>query len=120
MQKLLLTEQRRALQANYRWNAVRIGKGEDTADLKPVVKLFTPWGGATWLFSELSTEDNDQLFGLCDPGLGSPELGYASLNEIAGVRGPGGLRIERDMHARLDKPLSFYAQAAQLARRITV
>jgi len=49
-------------------------------DLIPAVKLFDPCGGGTWLFTEL--RGNDQLFGLCDPGLGSPELGYASLAEI--------------------------------------
>ncbi len=25
-------------------------------DFKPVVKLFTPWAGATWLLTELSPE----------------------------------------------------------------
>ena len=36
------------------------------------------------------------MFGLCD--LGFPELGYVSLNELQGVRGPLGLGIERDLH----------------------
>ena len=41
-----------------------------------VVKLFTPDGSATWFISEMDPDDPDHLFGLCDLGLGSPELGY--------------------------------------------
>lgn len=97
-----------------------MNEGKDTTDFRPVVKLFTPWANATWLFSELNTQDSDQLFGLCDLGLGSPELGYASLAEITALRGPGGLRVERDIHARLTLPLSRYAELAQRARRIVL
>ena len=32
------------------------------------------------------------MFGLCD--LGFPELGYVSLSEMQGVRGPFGLGVE--------------------------
>ncbi len=45
----------------------------------PVVKLFTPDAAATWLISEADPDDPDRLFGLCDLGLGYPELGYALL-----------------------------------------
>ncbi|WP_212598270.1 DUF2958 domain-containing protein [Sphingopyxis granuli] len=44
-------------------------------DPKPVVKLFTPDAGATWLISECDPQEPDILYGLCDPGLGEPELG---------------------------------------------
>jgi hypothetical protein len=37
-------------------------------------------------------------FGLCDLGLGEPELGYASLLELAAVRGPPGPPLECDLH----------------------
>lgn len=40
------------LAANGRANQARIEAGEDTIDFEPVVKLFTPDGGATWLLSE--------------------------------------------------------------------
>lgn len=40
----------------------------------PVVKLFTPDAGATWLLTELDPDDHDIAFGLCDLGLGYPEL----------------------------------------------
>jgi hypothetical protein len=71
-------------------------------DVFPVVKLFTPWGGATWLLSELDPEDEDIAFGLCDLGFGCPELGSVSLSELEAVRGPGGLAIERDLHFRVE------------------
>ena len=56
----------------------------DETDYPPVVKLFTPDANATWLISEVDPDDPDRLFGLCDLGLGYPELGYVSLAEIAG------------------------------------
>ena len=34
-------------------------------------------------------------FGLCDLGLGEPELGYVTLHELAAARGPLGLPLER-------------------------
>lgn len=61
----------------------------------PVLKLFNPIGSGTWLATEIG-EDGDTLFGLADLGFGCPELGYFSLSEIAEVRLPYGLRIERD------------------------
>ena len=41
-------------------------------DFFPVVKLFTPDAGATWLLTEIDPEDPDIAFGLCDLGLGFP------------------------------------------------
>ena len=67
----------------------------------PVVKLFVPWGAATWLVCELDPETN-VAFGLADLGFGSPELGHFSIDEISQIRGPVGLRIERDAHFRHD------------------
>ncbi|WVT73980.1 DUF2958 domain-containing protein [Sinorhizobium chiapasense] len=82
----------------------------------PVVKFFLPGTGATWLFTEL--EDDDRLFGLCDLGLGEPELGYASLEEIQSVRSRLGLAVERDLHWTATAPLSVYNAAARAAGRI--
>ena len=87
-------------------------------DPAPVVKLFTPDAAATWLLTELDPDDPDTAFGLCDLGLGSPELGYVSLTELGAVRGGLGLPIERDLHFRPDKPSSAYAAAAQSSGRI--
>ncbi len=83
-----------------------------------MVKLFTPDAGATWLLTEIDPEDGDRAFGLCDLGLGFPELGYVSLAELTIVRGPLQLAIERDLHFLSDKPISVYAREARMAGRI--
>ncbi|WP_166308766.1 DUF2958 domain-containing protein [Bradyrhizobium sp. 2S1] len=112
MQKLLLNEQRAQLLANGRANAERIAQDGNTIDHKPVVKLFTPWGGCTWLLSELDPENPDIAFGLCDLGMGCPELGNVSLSEIMSVRGPGGLTIERDEGFAAAHTMTHYADEA--------
>jgi hypothetical protein len=89
------------------------------ADHYPVVKLFTPDANATWLISEVDPDDPDRLFGLCDLGLGSPELGYVSLSELKAARGPLGLSIECDRYFVADKALSAYAEEARNKGRIT-
>ena len=66
-------------------NGARSAAGEDI-DPIPVVKLFTPDANATWLLTELNA--NEIAFGLCDLGLGSPELGYVDISEIVSLRGP--------------------------------
>lgn len=90
----------------------------DERDHFPVLKLFTPDAGATWLISECDPDEPDRLFGLCDLGLGCPELGYVSLAEIMTVRGRLGLPVERDIHFVADKPLSTYADEARVKGRI--
>jgi hypothetical protein len=87
-------------------------------DAKPVVKFFNPCGAGTWLIAELD-EDGDTMFGLCDPGMGSPELGYMSLAEMEAVKVPPfGLGIERDRHWTAKKTLKEYADEARLDGRI--
>lgn len=90
----------------------------DDRDPAPVVKLFTPDAGATWLISECDPDEPDRLFGLCDLGVNQPELGYVSLAEIMEVRGRLGLPVERDLHFVGDKPLSAYAEEARRQGRI--
>jgi hypothetical protein len=87
-------------------------------DPYPVVKLFVPDGAATWLLTELDPADEDLAFGLCDLGMGCPELGYVSLAELKEARGRLGLAVERDRHFIAEKPLSAYAAAAYQAQRI--
>lgn len=84
----------------------------------PVVKLFTPDAGATWLLTEIDPESPSITFGLCDLGLGFPELGCVSLDELATVRGMLRLPIELDTAFRAAQPLSAYAAAARSAGRI--
>lgn len=111
MTKLITDELRELLLANGRESNVN-----PKFDPLPVVKLFTPNAGATWLLTELDSEDI--AFGLCDLGQGFPELGYVSLTELEGLRGRWGLPIERDLYFVADKPLSGYAREARLAARI--
>ncbi len=105
---LMTSEHRTLLLAN----GARAAAGEDIDPL-PVLKLFTPDGSATWLLTELDPDDPDIAFGLCDLGMGYPELGSVSLSEIAAVRGRMGLPIERDLHFTADRPLSAYAEDAR-------
>jgi hypothetical protein len=66
------------------------GKGEEAI---AQVKLFTPWTSWTWYASEYDPETR-RCFGIA---VGPErELGYFDLNELEAIRGPGGLRIERD------------------------
>lgn len=115
MTKLITDEQRAQLLANGRQSLE-----QENFDPAPVVKLFTPDAGATWLLTEIDPDDHDRAFGLCDLGLGYPELGWVSLAEIATVRGRLGLPIERDLHFEAQKRLSAYAREARLAGRIVV
>ena len=95
--------------------AARERAGEVAEDMsrQPVVKLFTPWGAATWLISEIDPEDKNIAFGLCDLGMGCPELGSVYIPELVAVRGPFGLRIERDLYWTPSKPLVDYAREAR-------
>lgn len=56
-------------------------------------KFFTPWGAWTWFAIEYDAEERiffGYVFGH------EAELGYFRLDELEAIRGPGGLRIERD------------------------
>jgi len=79
-------------------------------DFEPVVKLFTPDGNATWLLTELDPNGEYLAFGLCDLGLGEPELGYVSLHELAAARGSLGLPLERDLYFAPTRTIAAYAE----------
>ena len=105
--KTLLDSQRKELIRNHEMSI-----GGDN----PVVKLFVCVGGnATWLLSELDPETNI-AFGLCDLGLGFPELGYVSLTELEDTLG---WRLERDRHWTATKTLTEYADEARAAGMVT-
>lgn len=112
--KLLTQDIRERLLRNGRLQRELQDGGKAEADFIPVVKLFTPDAGCTWLLTELDPDDPDIAFGLCDLGLGFPELGSVSLTEIAGIRGRLGLPVERDLHFAPTKTLSAYAEEARL------
>lgn len=97
----------------------RMAEVQDGFDPFPIVKLFTPDAGATWLLTEAYPEGSDiRLFGLCDFGLGSPELGYLMLSEVEDVRGKLGLPVERDLYFKAEHRLSTYAKIARYAGMI--
>jgi hypothetical protein len=100
-------------------NGAHSAAGEDI-DPVPVVKLFTPDANATWLLTEIDPEAPDTAFGLCCLGLGNPELGSVSLSELASVRGPMGLPVERDEHYHETRPLSVIAKLARRAGHVRV
>lgn len=57
-----------------------IQSGGDNLKHKPIVKLFTPDGNCTWLLSELDPENPLVAFGLCDLGVGFPEMGLSLIH----------------------------------------
>lgn len=105
--KIITLAVRRKLLANH-------GK----SNVKPPLKLFCPWGAATWLICDIDPEDEDYAFGLCDLGQGLPELGYVSLSELTEIVGPAGLKIERDLHFTPAKTITEYADEAYAAGRL--
>ncbi|MCY4583265.1 MAG: DUF2958 domain-containing protein [Chloroflexi bacterium] len=90
----------------------RLRENRNHDDPVPVVKLFTPYGNWAWLLAFQDGTDRDKLFGLCDMGIGQPELGYVRLSTLEDydIRG---IVIEHDSGAVFDKPLSHYARTAR-------
>lgn len=98
-------------------NGLRTSVGEEI-DPIPVVKLFTPDCGCTWLLTEVNPKNKGLFFGLCDLGHGVPELGFVSLDEIKSVRGPSKMPVERDIFFKAEHPLSWYTKLAHQAKKI--
>ncbi len=111
--KLLTADIRKKLLRNGRVRQQRDQEEKPEPDFWPVVKLFTPDAGCTWLLTELDPDDPDIAFGLCDLGLGHPELGSVSLSELEAVRGRLNLPVERDLYFTAIKTLSAYADEAR-------
>lgn len=118
--KLFTQSQLVTLRKNGEASARAVEKDGNTPDHIPVIKLFTPDAQCTWLITEIQPgTDDDIAFGLCDLGMGEPEIGSVSLAEIRTVRGALGLLVERDLHFLATKTLREYALDARRARRIT-
>ena len=111
--KLVTKEQMEKLLANGR----RMIEEDISCEVWPVVKLFTPDANATWLLAWVEPMNTDIAWGLGD--LGYPEIGSVRLGEIAAVRGPLGLPVERDMYFTAEKSLSEYAADAHNLEVIT-
>lgn len=86
MSGLLTAEIRRRLPPLY--------STEEESDPMVIAKFFTPWSSWSWYAIEF--DGTDLFFGLVEGH--ARELGYFSLSELEAIRGPGGVKIERDMH----------------------
>jgi len=94
-------------------------QGDSDPDFLPVVKLFTPDAGCTWLLSELDLEDPGHRLRTLRSRDGCPKLGCVRISELESVRGKLGLPIERDLHFAPKHTISVYARAAWNASTIT-
>ena len=111
--KLLTSDILRPLIRNGQLRQLMQDAGHGEPDFLPVVKLFTPDANCTWLLTEIDPDDHDRAFGLCDLGLGFPELGSVSIAELERLRGPLGLPVERDLHFCTSRTLSEFAAEAR-------
>lgn len=78
-----------------------LGRQEEKGEQAIVVaKFFCPWNNWTWYATEYEPDepgtDDGNFFGLV-VGF-ETELGYFNRKELESVKGPMGLRIERDLH----------------------
>ncbi|AOW13995.1 hypothetical protein LPB72_00535 [Hydrogenophaga crassostreae] len=111
---LVTDEQRAQLLANRHARAA-----DAQIDLWPVVRLFTPDAHATWLLAALDPADGDTAWGLCDVGIGMPELGSIKLSDLAAIVGPQRMPVRRDLHFHAVRPMSEYLRQAQANGSIT-
>jgi len=111
--KIFTADVLKKLAANGKATRAAQEAGKREPDHKPVVKVFNPYGGATWLLTESDPDEPDILFGLCDLGMGYAELGSVRRSEIEGIRITAlGLRLERDAWFTAEYPLSVYTAAS--------
>lgn len=82
-------------------------------DVKPVLKFCTLDANAVWLLTEVDPQDPYIAFGLCDLGLGHPEIGSVDLRELMRLRGPLGYPIAIEANFEADKTLAEYADDAR-------
>lgn len=94
---------------------------------KIVAKFFTPWASATWFITSGTPVDQDgepttienakdwHLFGFADLGDRlNAELGYVMLSDLESLKGPFGLKVERDLHysSTMSQVLAKYGREA--------
>jgi len=84
----------------------KLVKSKYGSDQRPIFKLFTPWGRATWL---VTAEEDGILYGWADLGMQCVEWGgLFNREEMLAVKGPFGLKIERDLHFRDDSTKEYH------------
>lgn len=89
-------------------------------DHVPVVSIQAPEHRLIWLLTKVYPKNVDIAFGLCDPGMGFPEIGDVSVSEILRVYACLGLHIDMGFHQKASFPLSVYAKAASIQQAITL
>jgi len=91
--KLITTE----IEKKLRKNPLHSTDGKPDAEREVLVKFFIPWSAGTWFVLEAQEENDDWLFfGLVH--VHETEFGYFRLSELKSVKGPYGLKVERDLH----------------------
>jgi hypothetical protein len=85
------------LTAELRANLPALYGKEKNKDPTVHIKYFCPWSNWTWFATEGAAQDDEFLFFGYVIGH-EEEWGYFVLSEMEAVRGPGGLKIERDLY----------------------
>ena len=102
------------LQSNYETNEEARNYDGNTVDFQPVVKWFDQLSRATWLISEVDDTET-MAFGLCDLGMGFPEMGSVSIDDINSIKLVDSYRIVKDIHWQAFQSLTQYANDARRA-----
>jgi hypothetical protein len=104
------------LKSNHDTNEdIRLYGDGDTTDFQPVVKWVDLLGtGSTWLITEVD-HDECLAFGLCDLGMGFPEMGSVSIDEVNGVKFGDSQRIVKEDDWKAMQSLTHYANDARAA-----
>lgn len=71
-----------------------------TEDIIAYARFFGMWTNWVWYACEAG-ENGDLMYGFVIGHF--PEWGYFRVNELEAIRGPGGLRIERDLGFKAQK-----------------
>lgn len=92
-------------------NGDKLNTGNDHV---PLVQLYLPRTKCTWLLTEIDPVQTNRAFGLCDLGVGSPELGYLDFDEyrVSGQPSHTSL-LFRDMRFFGNYPISVYEAVAK-------
>ena len=92
-------------------------RSSKSADHLPVVHLSIPCTDCHWLLTDIAP-NSDVAFGLCDLGMGFPELGYVRLGEIIScTRIPP---VERNNMFKALAPISRYHEEALKEQQIVL
>ena len=73
------------------------GKGDEAI---VIAKFFPPWGGMSFYATEghmVEGSGDIEFFGLIT-NCGEAEYGYFNLYQLEDIRGPWGLKVERDLY----------------------